>query len=118
MPGEPLRVGWTTTPTGPYRDAVVFLFVWFDEARPTDLTPFGYPGCALWAPLDPKRYFTLIPNKGGLLTNEAGRVDLRWTPGPEFRGRKVYTQLAVYSPGSNVQGWLLSPGLEIWVGSR
>ena len=115
--GEPLRIEWTVNPTAPYETTrPAYLLVWFDEYLETDISPFGYRGCTLWAPFD-RRIYTVMPSAGGVLTQNGGRLRFSWTPGSEFVGRKLFSQLVVYSPGANERDWLLSPGLETWVGN-
>jgi hypothetical protein len=117
MPGRPLHIEWTVNPTEPYEDdRPAFVLMWFDSAEPFDLTPHGQPGCHLWAPPDPRHFVKMLPRDGGILRQDGGRISLNWTPGPQWAGRKIYTQLVVMSPGANALGWLLSPGLECWVG--
>tara|TARA_R110002126_G_scaffold291760_1_gene457064 strand:- start:42994 stop:43581 length:588 start_codon:yes stop_codon:yes gene_type:complete len=117
--GEPTRVDWTLNPTPPYEARAALLMVWFDETpAPIDMTAFGYTGCLLWAPTQLGRVHTITPKDGTMLTQSGGAVSLTWTPSLQWVGRKLFCQLAVHSPGANAQGWLLSPGLETWVGNR
>lgn len=117
--GQPLRIDWTTNPTAPYEPRPALLMVWFDRTpSPVDMTAFGYDGCLLHAPTKLGLVQTMTPKDGTMLTQSGGMVSLNWTPGPQWVGRKLFSQLVVYSPGANGKGWLLSPGLELWVGNQ
>lgn len=117
--GAPHRIGWTVNPSGPFdKQRPAYLLVWFDRAEPTDLTKFGYDGCALWGPLDSKRLHTIVPAYNSPLTQDDGHLELTWTPPAAWLGKQVFCQLVVWSPGSNDRNWLLSPALQLWVGNK
>lgn len=117
--GQPLEIAWTVNPTPPYEtNRPAWLLVWFDEANPTDLTTFGYDNCTLWGPLNPKRMHALLPAAGSILTQQGGTVRLNWTPPGAWVGKRTFCQLAVASPGANAKGWLLSPALQLQIGSK
>lgn len=109
---------WTVNPTRPLEvDRPALLLVGFEEADPLDLSALGYPGCMLHVPSNPRKLMTLSPVSGSsLLQQQNGVVTLQWPIPAEFAGGRLYLQLAVYSPGANAQGFLLSPGLEVWIG--
>lgn len=114
--GRPTRVEWTTNPTAPYRDGYAYLLVSLGDAPPIDLTPFGFTGCTLWVTTARGKLFSVAPKPGSRLTREGGTFELNWTPPPAFAGVEVRYQLVVASP-DNAPGWILSPGLEAWIGS-
>lgn len=115
--GEPMRVEWTLNPSVPFEDRPCYLLVSFEPAN-IDLTPLGFRGCHMFVapPEGNRQLHALAPQPGSILTQQDGRVYLDWTPGSAFAGRKMYSQLVVYSPGANARDWLWSPGLETWVG--
>lgn len=116
--GRPFRVLWTVNPTAPYdADRPAMLLVSIGPAESVRLDPVGMPGCVLSVGTSPDRLFSVLPRVGTPLTQDGGRVWLHWTPPAEFAGLEVRLQLAVVSPGQTDTGWLLSPAVELWIGS-
>lgn len=116
--GEPTRVQWTATPSAPFVDTPqAVLLVSFGRREPILLTDAGYPGCWLHVDPDPRNLFTIMPAAGSTLTHDGGRIWLHWTPPAALAGVEIVAQLIIATPGANPGGWLLSPGLEMWIGS-
>jgi len=116
--GEPLRVEWTTEGTvPPFPASPVFLLVSLGDTGSIELGPgTGLAGCSLHVSPNPRNLFAFAPASVPWLTQVGGVVRLTWTPPAVFAGVEVNMQAVVYAPEANAAGWLLSPGLELWVG--
>jgi len=115
--GEPLRVMWTTEGTvAPFPAAPAVLLISLGDVQPVELAGVGLPGCTFHVDGNPKNLHVFAPGTVPWLTQDGGRIWLHWTPTPIFAGVEINMQLAVKAPGANAAGWLLSPGLELWVG--
>lgn len=112
--GRPLRVTWTVRPSKPLPEAFsAHLLVSFGDVMPIELpAAVGYPGCTLHVNPNPRNLRVLTPAAGSILTRDAGRVFLDWTPPPALAGVEVNCQLLVWVGGR----WRFSPGLELWIG--
>lgn len=114
--GRLLAIDWVTRACRPYPDEPVALLISFDHSAPVSLTPFGHRDCYLAVGIGGPRDHIVTPGPGSILSREEpGRISLRWTPGPEWAGVTIYTQLIVLSPAGS-SGWLNSPGLELQIG--
>lgn len=114
MAGQPFRVQWSTKPTSPddMPGWPAMLFVSFERIAPLPLDALGAPGCHLQVNPD----FIMVPSVGSILTQQAGRVNLDWTPGSSLIGQDFFSQLLVIAPGANGAGLLLSPALHVTIG--
>ena len=117
--GQPLRVQWTTTPSAPFADVEpVYLLVSFGDVTPIELpASTGFAGCTLHVDPNPRNLFTFAPGSIPQLTQDGGRIWLHWTPPAAFAGHEMNMQLVTFARDANSAGWILSPGLELWIGS-
>jgi hypothetical protein len=84
---------------------------------PRPFAPFGTPGCWLLVELDSVVAVQTTRDPGGIVWRDGGHVLFRWTPTPADVGTELRMQLVVAAPGENEAGWLISPAVEIVVGS-
>lgn len=113
--GTEIAVDWVTRACRPFPDELMLLAVSFRPAEPgpADLSPWGHTGC--WLLVNPD--FLILPGPGSILSrDEPGRMSLRWTPGLEWIGQTVFAQ-ALVATAAGPNGWLVSPGIEIRIGS-
>lgn len=117
--GQPFVVEWSTvacaTPAPmPFRPAALLVGL-TPAAAPLDLTPSGSPGCTLL--VEPE--FLLVPGTSAadVLWQQGGTVRLDWTPPAGLVGSTFFVQLIVLEADANAAGLLVSPGLEVHVGS-
>lgn len=112
--GQLLEIDWTTRAARPLPDELLILAVSFRNTAPVELSPWGHFGC--WMAQSPD--YLVAPGPGSIITkDEPGRVSLRWVPGDEWIGVSIYVQGLVMTDAGPA-GWLVTPGLEIIVGSR
>ncbi len=112
--GKPVSIDWTTRAARPFPDELLILAISFRDTAPVELSPWGHFGC--WMTQQPD--YLVAPGPGSIVSrDEPGRVSLRWTPGDEWIGVSIYVQGLVLTEAGPA-GWLVTPGLEIIVGSR
>ena len=108
-----IAIDWTTTactqPAPPTRTVSLIVSL----RPPSAIYQIGSGGC--WLLVNPD--YVLVPTPTGILTQQGGWLNLRWTPTPDWAGRSVWAQCLVAAPGEAVQGHMLSPAVEIQVGS-
>jgi len=80
-----------------------------------------WPGC--WQLIEPDATLPVGVAVGwqGSVKREPGgegRIDLRWTPGPEMLGARVQLQLLVFAEGLTPHGFDLSQAVDLTVGTR
>lgn len=115
--GEPMLVQWTTEGAiEPFPNVATVLLVSFNDVRPIELHGVGLDGCSFHVDGNPKNLYAFTPGTVPWLTQAGGKVWLEWTPPASFAGVELNMQLVVHAPGENDSGWLLSPGLELWIG--
>lgn len=116
--GKMLAIDWVSRACEPFPAEPMALLISLAPASPLDLSLFGHQGCWLLCGLTrPGTDFMVTPGPGSILTTDKpGRMSLRWTPGHEWTGATIYTQ-AIVMTQAGYNGWLVSPGLEIIVGS-
>lgn len=115
--GREVAVTWATRACTlpPPPPAACWLVVSYRDPVPVDFSPFGAPGCWLMAALD---QVVAVPTQtGSLVWRDGGYVLFRWTPPAWAAGTRMILQLLVSAPGENAAGWLVSPAVELIVGS-
>jgi len=89
--------------------------------RPIDAAvpfgPYGMPGCQILVQPDSTLYCAPGNWRNGMLSRERGEIRFTWTPAAWAAGTPLFMQLLVAAPGENRGGFLVSPGVEIVVGS-
>ena len=84
---------------------------------PVPFGPYGLPGCQLL--VQPDASILCVPGewRSGLLSRNRGQIRFTWTPPAWTVGTSLFMQLLVSAPGDNKGGFLVSPGVEVIVGS-
>lgn len=114
--GSVMAIDWTTAPTTPpaLPPLPAALLVSLDTPfQPLRLDPWGATGC--WLLVAPQ--WTIVPQPGTWFTQEGGRLRLRWTPDAWTVGRVWRMQLVVDGVQGAPSGRLVSPMVELVVGS-
>ncbi|MEO6596456.1 MAG: hypothetical protein ABIP94_17025 [Planctomycetota bacterium] len=115
--GQQLRITWTTRACpfpAPPDDLALLILSLSPYASPVLLAPAG---CSLL--INPE--YVMLPSysPNAMLRREAGRgiIMLDWTPDSGWVGRSLWSQLLVFAPNENAAGYLMSPALELVIGS-
>lgn len=117
--GQEVAITWTTracTIPPPPPDPC-WIVASFRPAAPVDFGPFGSPGC--WLLVQPDQLVAVPATRpaGGMLWRDGGTVFFRWTPAPRDAGTSLLLQMIVLAPGETRSGWMVSPAVEVIVGS-
>lgn len=117
--GREIQVTWATRacPIPPPPSAACWIVASFRPIHPVSFAAFGTPGCWLLVELDSVVAVQTTRDPGGIVWRDGGHVLFRWTPTPADVGTELRMQLVVAAPGENEAGWLISPAVEIVVGS-
>ena len=112
--GETFVLDLTNLPTSPANVPFALTGIsrqrWVGGSLPLDLTALGMPGCALLTSSDDTTS----------LQNQAGQAafSLVIPNSQALLGQSLYVQGAVFDPGANSQGIVMSNGLELRIGDR
>jgi hypothetical protein len=117
----PIDVTWSTRscPTPPAPDEAAWLLVSLRPLEvPLNLSMWNAPGCSLLVNPDYLMMPSTSPNS--LLQRHVGTgmFTMHWIPDPGFVGHRVWAQLLVYAPGQTPGNYLLSPAIEVLIGSQ
>ncbi|HEX5053480.1 MAG TPA: hypothetical protein VFZ65_17005 [Planctomycetota bacterium] len=115
--GREIRIVWTTRAcTMPPPPEDLALLIVSLSALPTAM-PLAASGCSLLITPEYVMLPSFSPN--AVLQREPGRgiISLNWTPDAGWVGRSLWSQLVVFAPGENSAGYLMSPALELYIGS-
>lgn len=115
--GVPMRVAWTTAGVIDPQPAEAWLLVSLGDVTPVRLVDVGLPGCWLHVDPGPRNLWAFAAGAVPWLEADGGYVRMLWTPPASFAGLEVNMQLVARAPGVNPAGWMLSPGLEVWIGA-
>ena len=117
--GREVQITWATRacPIPDPPAAPCWLVASFNPPHPVPFGAYGTPGC--WLLTEPDQLVAVPTTRApaGLCWREGGHVFFRWTPGASDVGTRLVMQLVVAAPGENRAGWLISPAVELIVGS-
>ena len=115
--GREVAITWATRAGGIPQppDVPCWLIASFSGPEPVDFSSFGAPGC--WVLPKPEQVVAVPHAATGTVRQDGGHVLFRWTPPAWATGTQIMLQLVVAAPGENRVGLLVSPAVEIIVGS-
>lgn len=114
---EEIVIEWTTRACEPLPSEFAFLL---GSNNPME-TPInlGQKHGFCWLLVNPD--FALVPTDNGtpsILMRRGGVIRLRWTPHDSFAGSSWFLQLVVVTPDETPSGYLLSSGIQLFIGRK